>query len=202
MQSAFRVYRELLMFSSLKFATAVLLISLGAANAGPFGVDMGAPIERLDVEKVENKFSFRSVPKPHPLFSVYSGWQTAKHGVCRVVAISDTIENDSFGSEVRDRFDQIKLALSQKYGEARVIEGLQPGSIWDEPRDWTMSIFQNERMHAADWESAKADGEAYSLIQMWIVGFSSSDSAIALEYRSTNFDDCSAEIEAELNEAF
>lgn len=171
-------------------------------QAGPFGVEMGSTVDNYELEKAETKFSFRSVPKPHPMFTTYSGWHSPSHGICRVLAITETIKNDSFGSESRNKFDQVKKALVEKYGPAQELEGLMPGSIWDEPRDWTMSVYKNERTHAADWTNPRADGEEYSLIQLWVVGLSSDDSAIVLEYRSKDFEACNAEIEAGLNDSF
>lgn len=173
-----------------------------SAVAGPFGLEMGSKIETLDVEKNESKFTFSSVPKPHPIFKTYSGWQVTSTGLCRVIGISDPFENDSYGQNVREAFDKVKAALSEKYGIARNIESLRSDSIWNEPRDWVMSLKQSERTHAADWENAKSSSEKYSIIQLWVVGTSMDSSLLVLEYRSSDFDECVKEIETGQNDSF
>lgn len=165
--------------------------------AGPFGIDMGSSINTHDVAKTESKFTFNSVPSPHPLFVEYSGWQTTNTGVCRVLAISKTYENDAFGSNLRSDFERITDALNAKYGRGEKIDILRTGSIWDEPRDWVMSIRQNERTYAYSWSDPSSEDGDYSLIQMWVVGLSGSDSVMILEYRAAFFEECSDLIEAE-----
>ena len=180
----------------------VAVVCAATASASPFGVDIGTKIELLDAEKIEPKFSFKSVPKPHPAFESYFGWQSAESGVCRVMAASTEFENDRYGANVRNSFDKLGKALSEKYGVARSIEVLKSGSIWNEPRDWVMAIRQNERTHAADWENAKSGDESYSLIQIWVEAASSDTSFIMLEYRSIDFEKCVSEIEAGENDSF
>ena len=197
-----RLGDDVVTLKSSLLLVSFLTLSANCLNAGPFGVELGAPIASLDAVGQENKFDFRSVPKPHPLFTNYSGWQTATHGVCRVLAISAPIENDSFGIASREKFEKVKTALTEKYGPGRAIEVLQPGSIWQDPKYWMMSIYKNERTHGADWEQVNSNGEEYGLIQLWVMGGTSSSSAIALEYRSKNFDACNKEIESGLNDSF
>lgn len=164
--------------------------------AGPFGINMGDPIEKYEVAEQGFKPMLSTVPKPHPMFDTYSLWYSPSFGVCRVVAFSEFNKNDRYGDQTRQDFKKIKDALSAKYGAGREIEYMQQGAIWTEANEWVMSIRQNERTYAHDWPDVMDGAEKYKLIQLWVVAVSSDSSAIVLEYQSEKIDACSAEIDA------
>lgn len=191
------------MISRFVLSLALSIALPPAGKAGPFGVEMGADIDNLDVGEEGFKPSLNSVPKPHPLFREYAVWHSNETGVCRIMAISNISENDRYGDDVRSSFSRVKRALEKKYGEGEAVEYLRSGALWDEPDEWVMAIHQSERTHAYVWNDVSSDdGDAFSLIQLWIEAVSSDTAFVILEYRSPDFDACNDSIEASQNSAF
>jgi hypothetical protein len=186
----------------LPIGALLLVASVSAALAGPFGLEMGTQVSKEVMERDESKFTFTTVPNPHPLFEVYTGWQNAEFGLCRVLAVSEEFDNDRYGSKVRDAFDRVQSALTEKYGSGRKIEFLKPDALWDEPNDWVMSLKQSERTHASVWEDVVIENESYDLIQLWVSGISSSNSVLIIEYRMKDFSPCGENIENEHDDSF
>jgi hypothetical protein len=183
------------------FSTYTLFAS--GAVAGPFGLEMGASVKELDVAGSGFKLSLNSVPNPHPLFTNYSIWHSIETGVCRILAISKISENDRYGEDVKSTFSRVRKALEEKYGDAKTVDYLKSGALWKETDEWVMAIRQNERTYAALWESpSDQNGEAYSLIQLWVEATSSDTSFTVLEYRSIEFDLCNNSIEAKQDSSF
>lgn len=99
---------------------------LTAAAAGPFGIEMGTPIERLDVAKpsTHSGYELNSVPKPDPAFVRYAVRAPSKFGVCMVKAMSETHLGSGTQAVERSRARLIEH-LSKLYGP--------PSSQHDQP---------------------------------------------------------------------
>ncbi len=190
------------MILRLMIAMVSLFALAAQGQAGPFGLTFGAEVSTLSTDGHGQKFTFLTVPNPHPSFQTYSGWGTDTLGLCRVLAFSDEFKDDAYGTNVQDTFGKLRDAISKKYGAAKKIETMQPKGLWDEPRDWVMSLLKNERIHAAIWKNATDGTERHNLIHIWILASRSDRTTIALEYRAENFDDCVKEIEEGQNSSF
>ena len=86
---------------------------------------------------------------------------TEKDGLCRIRAVGKDIEMNSFGTRVRAAFDEMKDAVSDKYGKPEVLDFVANGSIWDEPEDFAMGLAKEERVLAASWTFEPARASYY-----------------------------------------
>lgn len=140
-----------------KLSLALLIAAPGAVLAGPFGLDMGQSYEQLARQMPLQKGSFPgayrtpSVPKAHPDFGTYQLVIMPGPGLCKIMAAGKPIATSSYGREVMEQFGKLEAALADKYGAAERQDVLLDGSIWKEPRDWTMAMLKKERALAAYW---------------------------------------------------
>lgn len=139
----------------------VLLLACGFVFAGPFGVEMGwfpldfenAGIALTEFSKSNNITSYYFTPKDsHPSFARYIVRIDSQYGTYDINAKTDSIESSSFGTAVKNEFEEIKDQLAMKYGKPQELDFLMPGSIWKEPEDWMMSLYKEERYLFSFWE--------------------------------------------------
>lgn len=133
-----------------------LLLALSAwttAIAGPFGLTMGTKVADLDVSEKEGRISYmaKSVPSPNSRFESYGLFISDQHGLGKVVAIGNTIATSVYGEGIRSEFEALRGLLNKKYGEGKLVDFLQGGSIWNEPKDWMMGLVKRERVLLAYW---------------------------------------------------
>ncbi|WP_155914538.1 hypothetical protein [Asticcacaulis sp. AC460] len=175
-------------------ATSVLLAAT-AAFAGPFGIKMGAQVKDLKVvEKHDMSAPWEaysiSVPQPNSEFESYMIVLTPQTGVCKVLAIGKTYEDDRYGTSVRSAYDKLKSALSQKYGQPKDYDFLSSGALWKDSEDFAASLDKNERTLASFWSVPLDASNEIADIQLSAEGASLSDTYISLSYELRNFDQC------------
>lgn len=177
-------------------AFALLVVQFGIAD-GPFGLEAGASLTQIQnqlgsknvVKKRDNTYNLAIVPKPHPLFKEYYAVIDTKLGLVKISAWTPNIENDAYGSETRSRYNRIKQALINTYGECGEYDFLRAGSIWNQPREWMMSLKTQNRVLVAFWPfpvGAKLKNNI-NTIMLEAVAFSMDTAAINLGYEFQDF---------------
>lgn len=132
-----------------------------------------------------------SPPRSVTGFEGYAVYATPQTGVCMIKAIGADFERDGYGTNVRDRFEELNGLLNNKYGTGELLDYLRAGALWDEVDEWVMAIRQNERFYQAEW--LVGDDNGIDDIIMAIRALSSNTSYISLQYRFANMEDCRAE---------
>jgi len=94
---------------------------------------------------------FRTAPKPHPDFKFYAAFFSPTVSLAKVTAGTEIMKVNSFGNELQSKFAEIRSALAMKYGSPEDFDMLKSGSIWKEPKDWMMGLYQKERLLSAYW---------------------------------------------------
>jgi hypothetical protein len=114
------------------------------------------------------------------------------------------LEMNSFGSQIKSTFKSIEEALVEKYGAVtKRYDFLQSGSIWNEPEDWAMALSKEERHLGSYWTFSPARTEdGVQSIFLNANALSSSKGYVSLDYESSNFDQCSKELNKATNDAF
>jgi hypothetical protein len=93
-----------------------------------------------------------TAPKPHDDFQIYVVSVSPSTGLCQVVGLSKDITTNVYGEAIKDKFSELKAALSKRYGNpANTYDFLREGSIWTEAREWTMALLKEERTLNAFW---------------------------------------------------
>jgi hypothetical protein len=72
-------------------------------------------------------------------------------GLCNVTGIGRTIESSSFGRELQGEFNELRQALTGRYGPGQKYDFVDRGSIWDGDNDWMMALYKKERVLSAFW---------------------------------------------------
>jgi hypothetical protein len=108
------------------------------------------------------------------------------------------------GYQIKIEFNDLKKILENNYGKYRVIDRLSPGSIWDEPGDWMMSVFQNHRHYGVLWDKEVKDLSLPPDLESILLGIratAQNEANIILHYDFINSDSCEVEISAGENSA-
>ena len=126
---------------------------------GPFGLDKGMTLPQLGPtakQVAPGKYRVTSVPKPHSAFDSFIVQVSPKTGLCWVKPMGKTISSSVYGVELKTAFGDMKGRLEQVYGASKTTDVLLPGSIWNEPKDWMMSLRKKERiLGSVEWQRRK-----------------------------------------------
>lgn len=159
----------------------------------PFGFDINVSPAKYDYCSLTDKGNFKctNAPKPHPEFEDYYLWFIDDMGLCRLVAGAKLIERDSYGQKTREKIENIKEQLKKKYGEPGDHIDFLRGSVWDDPRDWMMGIFQNERVFGYYWfpPKYKQVGNVNAIV-LDAGAANNSDGYFTLKFEYNNLDAC------------
>ena len=145
-----------------------------------------------------------TVPKPHSTFEFYYIEISPTSGLASVVGVSKDIETDSFGITLKSEFANMEERLSKIYGEGEKYDLLIPGSIWYEPNEWMMSLYQKERILTISWSNENEVILKNDLSKITLIAYAVSidTGVIAVEYRFTNYIIYEIELEVQEDESF
>jgi hypothetical protein len=163
----------------------------GTATAGPFGLDDETfQLDQFQCgDEVSGFYTCLSVPKPHPDIETYIVQFVDGVGLCMIKGISKNIPDSIYGDGTRRKVDEIYDQLSSKYGKGDKLDFLRPGSIWNEPEDWTMGLLKDERTYAALWDlPSPVDGVADIALAAKAVNREAS--YFIVEFHKDNTDEC------------
>lgn len=142
----------------------------GVSFDGPFGIAKGEPLSALSKgqEVRPGFYTITAVPQPYPNILSYVVQNTPQHGTCMVRAISNEIESDSFGGNLRSAVDHVRDDLAARYGKpTQSYDFLSAGSIWGDPQDWMIGVGKNERTYSFYWKAPKnADPKTWRSVEM------------------------------------
>ena len=174
--------------------TITAVVIAGTANAGPFGYNAGDEMPPND--KINNDgLPFAGVFPPPAGFDGFTVYGTEKTGIC-MIRVYRSIENDPAGREIKGGMANVERALSNKYGEpAARINELIPGALYDEPREFMMSLAQGEREYYIHWYVDMGDIEE---IFLYAQGDNATGGYYAIEYVLINYNECLAEVNSGL----
>jgi hypothetical protein len=177
-----------------KIAAALSLALCSTAFAGPFGLSMGMSLEQLKkqgkITLTEHKFTYQttSLIGGHPDYQLYSLFLTPKQGLCKILAASKTINSGSSGRELIEKYDRTVASLTRKYGAPTGSDdSLDEGSIWNEPRDWMMSLLKKER---TIWTSFSNRQDSINVLSVSPVALSGESGIINIIYAFDNVYKC------------
>jgi hypothetical protein len=181
-------------------AASVLGAMPATIQAGPFGLDMGMTAAQLGVSAKDQiaagKYSTRKVPKPHSMFEAYVLQVAPSTGLCYIKAAGKNITVNVYGTELQAQFDDLKNRLAETYGQPQVREGLMPGSIWNDPKDFMMGLKLNERFLFALWKRSNGLNLPADLDYVILAGKSLGPNTgyVGVDYGFVNEKVCDAEL--------
>lgn len=167
------------------------------ASAQAFGVQPGDPVSKHAGKRYEDSATLYevSVPNPNPEFDLYMATAAPGVGICRVVGLGKTYENDEYGTSARAAYRRLKSALAARYGNSKEFDFLRAGAIWDEPREWVWSVYKKERSLSSFWDSQEGSNLPAGLTSVTLQTKSvnpSSGAYLTVTYEFDNLDRCDA----------
>lgn len=179
----------------MKKALAIIALlgfpSIGMA--GPFGFDDTAAPDPSFCTKRDSGglwYECTSAPKPHPNFEYYLIKYHESTGTCFLKGIGKTIETNVYGTSLKSSMEKLESQISSVYGAAvDNLDRLLPGSIWDEPEDYMMSLRKNERIRIIKWETDSAQ-YGFRTIYLGAGALSVETAYINIEYYYPSDDQC------------
>jgi len=176
------------------------------ACAGPFGLEFGSSLASLSKLKLKQVKPFiyatTTVPNGHPDFDDYRLVISPRHGLCSYTGWVSKIDTNSYGDRLREKFESLRDALTNKYGEPEVFDYLKSGSIWKERREFMMGLKLEERSLKAFWVSEKVSLPSnIGGINLRAYALSETSGMVAVQYSSPNEAECLKSIAQERDSA-
>lgn len=182
-----------------RFAAAVVFLSPLVALAGPFGLEKGDTLQTIGgspLQLAPGKYKITAVPKPHSAFEYYVLQIGPQSGLCWIKAIGKSINTSVYGTQLRVAYEDLQSRLKENYGSSKSSDFLFSGSIWRDPKDWTMSLVKKERILASTWDrksNASLPSDIAS-VAVYVTALRSDTGYVAVEYTFTNEKQCEKEI--------
>jgi hypothetical protein len=178
------------------------------SESGPFGLAKGVDIihlkEAIPTLRLSSPspYYFQSVGtvNSNSNFPLYSYTVTGETGLCMVMAVTEDIETNDFGDQLKARYDAVKQQINAKYGSPYFDkDDLTPGSIWKETKDYTRALQKGDRAKLVIWvngENGLTLPHDIQEIAVIMHAKTYSIGRIDLVYKFNNFDKCQAVIAA------
>jgi hypothetical protein len=181
------------------------ILIAGNAGATAFGLTKAMTLEQLkeqgvlDVAKTKHIYTTTKLKNGHDDFNYYSLLVTPNNGLCSITAWTKPIKTNVYGEQIQAKFVEIENALIQKYGQQTLKkDGLKQGSIWNEQKDWMISMEKKERDYSAYWSFEKAQHNIQTIL-MSVSIWSRSEASVGVIYGFDNIDACRKEISDDKN---
>lgn len=131
------------MIKKLFLATLFLVQhSIALADKAPFGLDWGKSIGEIEAEGVSCKGKVKDgrfticradkLPKNISISEQYALYFDEKFNLQKVVMVSKGITEDIYGLEGKEKYSDLKLKLTKKYGAPTDSLEYTGGELWDE----------------------------------------------------------------------
>lgn len=163
--------------------------------AGPFGFSEGMTYEQVkeacggrEPVKISDGTYIVVPVKQHPYFVRYIAWIDENAGLNYLKAIGKNIDTNSYGFEIKSKFDSLETSLCKTYGKCERTDILMPGSIWDDYDEWMRALEKRDRYLMSSWSSDKGSKMPDDLKGIYLAASADSyDSGkIILEYEFSN----------------
>ena len=176
---------------------AVMSEAADKARDGPFGFDIGQPIDEVrGAEKIDAPGLYRvnSPPKPHSDFEVVILEAYPSTGICTIRAIGKDLVGDGAGISIRGKVDSLSEALATKYGQPRKLDRCAADRIKCQDRFWMMTLDDNERAYAYMWEKPNEAMKAANIGELGVGASASNiqDTYPVIEFYSADVRACDA----------
>ena len=185
---------------SLLMAASFAVVSFTGSDllaGGAFGLEFGQalPEKAEPIPGAQGEYLVEA-PSPFPEFESYRVTYHETTGVCVIIGIGKTYEDDEWGTAVKNSYEKLITTLSKKYGSVRRVEYLRPGALWDEADEFSRSIDKNQRGHLANWEIETEDPTSTSEISLFVRA-KRTDTWLVILYESSDSLKCQTAIEEE-----
>ncbi len=171
--------------------------------SGQFGLEVGETVKSIRKKgvKLSNDGGYwyytDKLPKGNSKLNEYSLLITPVSGLCRIVSRATSIQTNSFGDQLKSKFEFFENALNKKYGNGKKYDFLQSGSIWDKEQYWMMGLYKKERYLTSLWDKEKNNLPSHlNGISLNTHASTTDEGVVSLNYEFINTDKCYEEEDA------
>ena len=137
------------------------------------------------------------LPKGNSKLVNYELLITPVSGLCRILGYTELIQTNSFGDQLKSKFEFFETALNKKYGVGDRYDYVKYGSIWDDNKYWMMGLLEKERNLATFYKKDDNNLPSYmNGIVLRAFARNSGEGVINLNYEFSNVDQCFEEEDA------
>lgn len=143
-----------------KFTLLVLTAILPfCVYAAPFGLKMGMTMDEIaeqceeELVHIEGDAYIIEPVKKHPLFKYYVAYVHKENGLYQIRAMSDEINCNKYGTELKNAFHDVKDRIAKTYGKPKVIDKYENSGDTYHKKDeyWFYSLREDTRKLYAIW---------------------------------------------------
>ena len=175
---------------------SVLFLFSGLLFAAPFGLKMGMNLEEIKdacggkrPENVQDD-CYRIYPeKNHPLFEEYYAYVDEVEGLYYIKAVSARISTNKYGTELKEKFNEINSRISKSYGTASINDVVEDKSAYHAQYDefWLEAIDEGSRRLFSIWKKDEPMKDCLEFVHLYATSnYLRNFGYINLEYRFTN----------------
>lgn len=180
------------------FIFLLVLFTCSAFYAGPFGLSNGMTFEEVTdacggiaPKRIENDDRYLIQPeKSHSMFKTYIAWISEDYGLYYIRAISDEIDTNSYGTELKDAFYSFEPRLEKIYGKGILFDDLtDENTIYRFDSYWFSALSEGARALYAMWIPKKGERvlkDDLTFIRLWVSDSGFQKGIILLDYEFTN----------------
>lgn len=175
---------------------------------GPLGLTMGLTVAqlnaaglKLDPSKTPGAYFSETTPAPNGAFAAYMYHIGDHAGLCKVSAISEEIEANGAGDQIKRVFADLEEALTTKYGKPERLQFVKHDALFKEEKHWVMALKSGERFHMSYWSKDKGAqvSEPVGTITLEATSAAALTGRVRLVYEFTNIDQCVEETKKKSN---
>ncbi|MEL3909032.1 MAG: hypothetical protein P1P64_08525 [Treponemataceae bacterium] len=175
----------------------LILCVLTQLFAGPFGFKMGMTLDEIadvcggsEPKHFKNNIFYILPEKTHPLFDYYAVYVDENYGLYCIKAMSSEIKSNRYGREIQNAFTEVTDRIAKVYGKPKIIDELDPNSIYRDDDEWLYAFQDGSRILAAVWEKSNKmplkDNLMYVCVQASPIKSYLDEGIIVLEYTFAN----------------
>lgn len=183
----------------LVLASSAMGGTSGLSKRMIFGLSIGLTLDQIDKQAQQidhGVYATPKVPKTDKSFKRYSLVIGPKTGLCKITAVGKTIPTKPSGKKLRSEFEKMRRKLAKKCGEGETQDFVEPGSTYEAPEQFMMSLKAKDRKLETRWYDQ--DGSKFKAdIEVIVLKASSTRTNkgfLTLEYIFTNYKECIATI--------
>ena len=171
--------------------------------SGQFGLEVGETVKSIRKKGVKLRndggywYVTDKLPKGNSKLVNYELLITPVSGLCRILGYTELIQTNSFGDQLKSKFEFFETALNKKYGVGEKYDYVKYGSIWDDNKYWMMGLLEKERNLATIYIKDDNNLPSYmNGIVLRAFARNSGEGVINLNYEFSNVDQCFEEEDA------
>lgn len=146
----------------------------------------------LPVEGQRNFYGTTSLSENNKGFERFFLTISPQAGLCIVQGVGASVETDSYGMMLKQKFQERAALLDAAYGEGQKTDVLLDGSIWKAPSEWMMGLKKQQRILSEAWDARNEGLQRHHLksVYMESVGVNMTSGYFVLKYMFNNVDVC------------